>query len=214
MKPGLSVHFMVLNPQMERFAEKVAYMSTVADEIVIVDTGSSPDDVAKMRAWDGFNDTDVRVIEEPFVDFSATRNKGLEQHTREWTFGMDWDELPSMALMHMLDAIAHRGYAKRVPEYKKALGFLVLTYSWWDGIKGPLQESDWHCRLWRTEAGRLYRPVHELVSLNGQPEHKTRNTRFMPKFPEHVFLIHSKGYTEMKKADEMYATMEKDLAAA
>lgn len=209
MKPGLSVHFMVKRPEMDRFAEKVAFMSQVADEIVIVDTGSSESDKELMRTWDGFLGTEVRVHETQFVDFATTRNEGLKLHTRQWTFGMDWDELPSMALMHVLDAVAHRGYRDKTEEYKKAVGFLVLTHAWWAGQKGPQGESDWHIRLWLTGKGELYRPVHELVRLNGKAEYQTRNTPQCPKLPAHNYLIHSKGFEEMVRADQMYAEMQR-----
>lgn len=207
MKDGLSVHFMVKDTEMDRFAEKVAFMCTVADEIVIVDTGSSPADVAAMRSWDGWRGTEVKVVETEFTDFASSRNFGIKQHTRAWTFGMDPDELPSPALMDVLDAVSHRNYAAETEEYKESLGFLVITHSWWAGRRGPVSESDWHCRLWKTGLGTLYRPVHELVMLGGKTESLTRNTGLLPKLPEHNFLIHSKGYPEMVKSTELYRRM-------
>lgn len=195
MKPGLSVHMMVLNPPLDRMAALVDYLGVVANEFVVVDTGCAPITRDIMASW-----PKVRLIEQSFVDFSTTRNLGLEQHRYEWTLGIDPDELPSPVMMqHIAWAI------KESPEATK--GWLYWTRNYWGGVRGPEMEYHWHTRLWRTESGRLYRPVHELVSLDGRPESETRGTPALPKAPRMAYLIHSKPEDEIAKADELYARL-------
>lgn len=195
MKPGLSVHMMVRNPPIDRMAMLVDYLSTIANEFVVVDTGS-PDVIQDiMRSW-----PKVRVVNEEFVDFSTTRNKGLEQHTYSWTLGIDPDELPSPIMMqHIAWAITDSP-----PE---TLGWLYWTVNYWGGVKGPEMHYHWHARLWRTESGRLYRPVHELLALDGRGEEETRGTPVLPKAPRMAYLIHSKPEDEIAKADDLYARL-------
>lgn len=195
MKPGLSVHFMVKHPPLERMAMLVSYLSTLANEFVVVDTGSTEHELEVMAGW-----PKVRIIHEEFEDFSTTRNKGLAQHQFEWTLGVDPDELPSPIMMqHIAWALTDSP-----PE---TLGWLYWTINFWGGVKGPEMHYHWHARLWRTESGRLYRPVHELVELDGKGEHLTRGTPILPMAPRMAYLIHSKAEEEIAKADDLYARL-------
>lgn len=194
MKPGLSVHLMVLNPPLDRLALLVNYLSILADEFVIVDTGSDQSAIEIMSGWDK-----VRLTHETFTNFSETRNKGLALHQYEWTLGIDPDELPSVGMMSHMNAVI-----KDEVNRPQALGWLYWTVNFWGGVLGETRSYHWHCRLWRTEAGKLYRPVHELVSLNGVPEDITRGTKVLPAAPELAYLIHSKPLEEIEKADRLY----------
>lgn len=198
MLPGLSVHCMVLNPPIDRLAALVEYLRPVANEYVIVDTGSA--DVTKdiMRSW-----PQVRLIEEPFEDFSTTRNKGLAQHQYEWTLGLDPDELPSIMMVQHVRWVLSEG----ADQFPLALGFLYFTKNYWGGVLGPEMDYHWHTRLWKTGSGRLYRPVHELVALDGRPESETRGTPTLPRAPREACLIHSKSVDEIARADELYARL-------
>lgn len=199
MEPGLSVHMMVLHPPLDRMAILVDYLSVIADEFVVVDTGCTQDEHDIIASWDK-----VRVVREEFVDFATTRNRGLEQHRFEWTLGIDPDELPSPIMMqHLVYATSAEGMS----DFSQAKGWLYWTRNYWGGMKGPELEYHWHCRLWKTESGRLYRPVHELVSLDGKPENETRGTPLMPKAPRMAYLIHSKPSDEIAKADELYGRL-------
>lgn len=198
MEPGLSVHMMVLHPPLDRMALLVDYLQGIASEFVIVDTGCTPDEHEIMSSWDK-----VRIIREDFVDFATTRNRGLEQHRFEWTLGIDPDELPSLIMYQHIAWVLGEGQQ----EFPQAKGWLYWTRNYWGGIRGPEFEYHWHCRLWRTESGRLYRPVHELVSLDGRPESDTRGTPLMPKAPRMAYLIHSKPAEEIAKADDLYARL-------
>ncbi len=195
MKPGLSVHMMVLDPPVDRMAMLVEYLSTIADEVVVVDTGSGHQTLETISEL-----PKVRVVERPFVDFSTTRNQGLDQHQHEWTLGIDPDELPSPIMMQHLSWVVKEGGTA----YPDAKGYLYWTKNYWAGRRGPEMEYHWHARLWRTASGRLYRPIHELLELDGLPETKTRGTPILPKAPRMAYLIHAKSDDEIAKADELY----------
>ena len=204
LQPGTSAHLMVLNPQIERMAALVVYLSPYVDEFVIIDTGSSDEDVEIMEGWNYPGFPPVRVYRETFEDFSTTRNKGLLRHNYEWTVGFDVDELPSMQMMaHIALASTGRGM-KAAPE---ARGWQYYTMNWWNGILGEAHDYHWHVRLWRTRGSFLYRPVHELVAIGGLSENILRNTSACPKAPVEAYLIHSKGKDDIIQADELYSTI-------
>lgn len=188
---------MVKNPPIDRLALLVDYLQIIANEFVIVDTGSTDQEKNIMASW-----PNVRIIEETFTNFSETRNKGLEQHQYEWTLGIDPDELPSVGMITHMNAVIKNQVSR-----PNALGWLYWTINYWGGIKGPELQYHWHCRLWKSASGRLYKPVHEQVRLDGRPEDETRGTVVMPYAPPKAYLIHSKPGSELEKSDELYARL-------
>lgn len=204
LKPGISVHMMVKDPPLERMAMLVAYLSPYVDEYVIVDTGSDDEVIQKMLMWNRPQFPTVRVHQTKFVDFSTTRNEGLLLHEYEWTVGFDPDELPSLQMViHIANAAGPVG-AEKAPA---AIGWLYWTLNWWDGVLGPAMDYHWHTRLWKTRGSYLYRPIHELVMVQGIDEATMRDTIKLPKAPVEAYLIHSKGGEDIRKADEFYASM-------
>lgn len=175
------------------------------NEIVIVDTGSSDEDIAKMESWN-YKDgsAEVRVIHRRFVNFSHTRNQGLAQHKYEWTFGLDPDEIPSYAMMEHMKQVTNPDAEVK---YKQVKGWLYLSLNWWDGTLGPREEYHWHVRLWRTKRSWMYRPIHELMYLDGVAEGGIRGHGALPKAPEGAYLIHSKGGREIVQSDNFYKSM-------
>lgn len=203
LAPGVSAAFLVKNPPISQMAMLVEYLNSfyprVVREIVIVDTGSPPDSIEIMLSWSR-EDMPVRLAEVPFEDFSQARNFGLRGALHEWTLVLDPDELPSPPMMeHILWATTEG------PE--QALGWLYWTVNYWAGMLGPEQHYHWHTRLFRTDRGAFYRPVHELVALDGKPESETRGTPLLPKAPRMAYLIHSKPGDEIAKADALYARL-------
>lgn len=202
--PGVSVHMMVKDPPIDRMAALVVYLAPYVDEFVIIDTGSSEEDIAKMGNWNYPEFPKVSVYREKFEDFATTRNKGLFRHQYEWTVGFDPDELPSMQmLLHIASATNERG-KKLAPE---ALGWQYWTMNWWDGVLGEPYDYHWHVRLWKTRGSYLYRPVHELVAIGGRTETLLRNSPKLPKAPVEAYLIHSKNGKEIAEADELYKSL-------
>ncbi len=196
---------MVKDPPLDRFAALVAFLRPHVNEFVVIDTGSSPEALAVMRSWQGPERVPFSVYEEVFEDFSTTRNKGLALHKHEWTLGLDPDELPSLGMMqHIKHATSPEGMA----EYPNARGWVYWTYNWWEGVLGPEMGYHWHTRLWKTDGSALFRPIHELVRVQGEDELSIRGSDKLPQAPKDAYLIHSKGAEDIKKADSLYQRMD------
>lgn len=199
----LSVAFLVKDPPMDRMALLVEYLRVLATEIVVVNTGMPDQDHDIIESWHSRFDKGVILIDHEWKDdFSEARNVGLEACTGDWTLVVDPDELPTAQMM------AHIKYVLETEANRpNAVGWLYWTVNFWGGAKGPEENYHWHCRLFRTGRGKFYRPVHELVELDGKPEDITRGTTVMPMAPPTAYLIHSKAKSELEKADELYARL-------
>ena len=89
--------------------------------------------------------------------------------------------------------------------YLAPRGYLFFTKNFFDGVQGAEWEEHWHCRLFRRDAGRWYKPVHEQVMLEAMPESRTRGTPLLVKAPRGAFLINSR--MNDPKIDAVYAAI-------
>lgn len=200
--PGISVVMMVMHPPIDRLAALTTLMLPYVNEIIIVDTGSSDADRDTMLSWNYEYSGPVIVLDREFKDFSTTRNQALIHAKSEWSFIIDPDEIPSYRLMaHMNDVV------DRPESYKRIKGFTHLSLNWWRGILGPVEEYHWHVRFFRTKGSYLYRPIHELVAVNGRKEHQMRGTPALPKAPWEAYIIHSKGAADIDRSNAFYRDM-------
>lgn len=200
MPATLSVAFLVKNPPMDRFAMLVEYMRVVATEIVVVNTGMSSEDRNTILSWAERYEGGVTIIDHVWKDdFSEARNVGLEACTGDWTLVLDPDELPSVGMISHIRAVLD--YEANRPH---ALGWLYWTVNYWGGVKGEEKNYHWHIRLFRTGKGKFYRPVHELVELDGVKEDVTRGTNVVPFAPPLAYLIHSKAVDTIAESDALY----------
>lgn len=199
----LSVAFLVKNPPMDRFAMLVEYLRVIASEVVVVSTGISDEDRSTILSWSPRYESGVKLIDHEWSDdFSEARNVGLAECTQQWTLVLDPDEIPSVGMISHINMVLS-GEVNR----EKALGWLYWTVNYWGGVKGPEKSYHWHCRLFRTGRGKFYRPVHELVALDGRGEDQTRGTSVLPAAPPLAYLIHSKAKEELQSADDLYAKL-------
>lgn len=152
--PQLSVTVIALN-QEANIGECLASVS-FADEIVVVDTGSTDRTVELARAY-----TD-RVVIAPWEGFGRTKNYALDQARGEWVFSLDTDERVVPALQEEILAVvrAHNplnGY--RVPRKNYFCGRWIRHLGWY---------PDYTLRLFRRDQGRFRdREVHEEVVVAG-----------------------------------------------
>lgn len=202
MSLDLSVAMLVKHPPMDRMAALIEYLGEIASEFVIVDTGSSLDNLRAMASWNRFpfGLPKVKIIQAEFKDdFATARNIGVDACTRQWTLVVDPDELPSAGMVrHIAGVVQGSTYG---PE---TLGVLYWTRNYWEGILEPPAEFHWHVRLFRTGKGRFYRALDELVSLDGRPEHETRGTIVLPKASKADYLIHSKSGDAIEQSKRLY----------
>ncbi|HLC50000.1 MAG TPA: glycosyltransferase [Candidatus Nanoarchaeia archaeon] len=142
-------------------------VKSIIDEIIVVDTGSKDKtkDIAKK-----FN---AKIVDFKWADdFSATRNKSLEQATKEWILVFDADEvLEEKDCLKIKDLIKNAG--------KETFGFAFQQRSYikdyFDGAMGnktdfePVKKYPFYIlnnlvRLFRNNQGIHFRHrVHELV---------------------------------------------------
>ncbi len=127
-----------------------------ADEIVVVDTGSTDRTVELARAY-----TD-RVVAAPWQGFARTKNFALDQARGDWVFSLDTDERVPPALQAEILAVVQAngplsGY--RVPRKNYIGGRWIKRLGWY---------PDYTLRLFRRSQGRFRdREVHEEVEVAG-----------------------------------------------
>ena len=152
--PQLSVTVIALNQEANIGAclESVSF----ADDIVVVDTGSTDRTVEVARAY-----TD-RVLIAPWQGFGRTKNYALDQARNEWVFSLDTDERVPLALQDEIQAVVKANgplAAYRVPRKNYFCGRWIRRLGWY---------PDYTLRLFRRDQGRFRdREVHEEVVVAG-----------------------------------------------
>ncbi len=125
----------------------------VVDEIVVVDTGST-DATIKIAQAAG-----AHVVEAPWVDFSAARNRALDEATGEWVLILDADEELVVEDPDRLRELASQGEAHawfiRVIQ--------VVEMSEYVDIDGSPQM--FMNRFFKRAGARWVNPVHEQICL-------------------------------------------------
>jgi glycosyltransferase involved in cell wall biosynthesis len=131
-----------------------------ADEIVVVDTGSTDRTVEVARSY-----TD-RIYRTEWQGFGRTKNYALDQTTGHWVFSLDTDERIPPALKDEILAVVRAGgplAAYRVPRKNYFAGRWIRHLGWY---------PDYVLRLFRRGAGRFgEREVHEEVVVSGKVGH-------------------------------------------
>lgn len=141
----------------EQFAERWMQSMAEADEVVVLDTGSTDDTVERLR------DLGARVTEEEIVPwrFDTARNRALELVPQDTDICVCTD----------LDEVFLPGWRTRLEEnWKPGMGQVSYRYTWSfepDGSEG--------CVFWseKIHARHTYRwahPVHEVLVWTGEGE--------------------------------------------
>ena len=197
---------LVKDPPIDRLAALVEYLRPVVSQfVIVVDDRTAVETADVMSGWSG-----VTLV--PFTwidDFSAGRNAALPHATGDWILHVDPDELPSAAMLAFIatvDASPQSDVLWHGVLYRAPRGYLFFTRNFFGGVRGEEWEEHWHCRLFRRDSGRWYRPVHELVAIDGQPEGDTRGTPLLPKAPVAACLIHAKP-ADRTADDLLYAKL-------
>jgi glycosyltransferase involved in cell wall biosynthesis len=154
--PKVSVTIITLN-EADHIAAAIDSASW-ADEIIVVDSGSTDDTVAIARS------KDVRVETRAWSGYIDQKNFAHLLASNDWIFSLDADERITPALAGEIHALlatepSRKGY--RVPRVAYHLGRWVRTTDFY---------PDYQTRLYDRRSARwtgLY--VHESVSVNGGP---------------------------------------------
>jgi glycosyltransferase involved in cell wall biosynthesis len=153
-KPKLSVAIITCNEEanIRRTLLSVAW----ADEIIVIDSGSTDRTVAICREY-----TD-KVIHQDWLGFARQKNLAIDRTTGDWVLSLDADEPIEPALADEIRSImgsheALNGY--RIPRKTFFLGKQVRYGGWY---------PDYNLRLFRKDAGRFEeRAVHEAIKVQG-----------------------------------------------
>lgn len=151
----LSVLIITLNE--ERMLDRVLDSVRWADEIVIVDSGSSDrtEEIAR-RYTDGFH-------YQPYEGHGLQRRRSLELATGEWILYIDADEVITPELAASIQRV--------LEDPGDAAGFRFRLETWflgkWFGRRGWRRE--WKVRLFRRDRGDFDdSPIHEGVTVHGR----------------------------------------------
>ncbi len=129
-----------------------------ADEIIVVDSGSSDDTVAIAHEFT------PRVYAHDWPGFGAQKNRALGYATNEWVFSIDADERVTPELRAAIEAVLRKDdgtcSAYRVSRLSSYCGRFMRHSGWY---------PDHIVRLFkRNEAGFSDSLVHESIEVSGQ----------------------------------------------
>jgi glycosyltransferase involved in cell wall biosynthesis len=153
---------MICRDEARTIGRALAAAAEVADEIVVVDSGSADGTVEIARRYT------PHVHHQPWLGYAAQKNLAIERTTGEWVLSLDADEIVEPDLAREVRAIVDRpggpvGY--RIPRRLIFLGRAIRHGGWW---------PDLVLRLFRRGAGRFEpRLVHEALRVEG-PVGRTR----------------------------------------
>lgn len=153
-KVKLSVIIITQNEstRIRRALDSVAW----ADEVVVVDSGSTDDTVALCRA------AGAQVHEMDWAGFGPQKNRALGFATGDWVLSIDADEVVPAELRAEIQAALVRPGALtafRIPRLSSFLGRPMRHSGWW---------PDPVCRLFKRGTARFTdTPVHERVETTG-----------------------------------------------
>jgi glycosyltransferase involved in cell wall biosynthesis len=184
MKPRLSVVIITRNEaaNIRDCLESVRF----ADEIVVVDSGSTDDTVPICREFG------ARIFDHPFAGYGPQKNFGLDRASGDWILSVDADErVPDALREEILSAISSSeacdGYFVARKNY---FGDTWIRHGGWF--------PDYTLRLFRKEKGRFNeRSVHESVQIVGK----------IGKFRTPLVHLTCRDFDEFARRQENYATL-------
>lgn len=151
----LSVAIITYNE--EEILEQALKSASFADEIVVVDSGST-DATVRIAEWHG-----ARVIHNDWPGFGAQKNLAMEHCTGDWIFVLDADECITPELAEEVQQVIRgtiTGFdAYSIPRKSQFIDRFMRWGGWY---------PDRQLRLVRKGAGRYsLRPVHECIECEG-----------------------------------------------
>ena len=148
---NISVAIITLNEEdsIERTLKSVQW----ADEIIIVDSGSTD------KTLDIAREYDATVFTRKFDDFSSQKNFAVSKCRNEWVLSLDADEVVSAGLQARLECF--------VPEDKTGYRIKRDTHIFGRLMKHGGHDRDLPLRLFNKHRGNFVQPIHEYVKVDG-----------------------------------------------
>ncbi|MBI2957046.1 MAG: glycosyltransferase family 2 protein [Acidobacteria bacterium] len=187
----ISVTVITLNEE-RTLPRALASVAGLADEIVLVDSGSTD------RTRELAREHGARVLERPWTNYSEQKNFAAARASNDWIFNLDADEELSLELRAELERwktheLQAAGY--EMPRGARYLGAWIRHSGWY---------PDFKLRLYRRDRARFVGWLHESVEVEGRVE-RLRGELYHHTFTslaEHVAQINT--YTTLA-ARELYA---------
>ncbi len=149
----------IITKNEENFISDAIKSSLFADEVIILDSGSSD------RTCQISEELGAKVYHQSWLGFAAQKNKAIELSSNEWVFVLDSDERITSDLrneiFNVLDNPMYNGY------------FIArLNNFWGTNIKTCGLYPDYSLRLFNKNSGKFNDvPVHESVHLKSKAGH-------------------------------------------
>lgn len=152
----ISACLITLNEE-ENLSRALASLSGIADEIVVVDSGSTDrtEEIARQHG--------AAFSFRMWTNYAEQKNFAAESATNDWIFSMDADEELSSALQTSLLA-----WKKHPPDLSV---YEVARRTWYLGawIKHSGWYPDFQRRLYRRDAASFVGMIHESLRFTGDP---------------------------------------------
>jgi glycosyltransferase involved in cell wall biosynthesis len=153
---AISACLITLNEE-QRLPRALASLAATADEIIVVDAGST-DATAQIAQAHG-----ARFLARPWTNYAEQKNFAAEQATHDWILSLDADEELSAELQSSLQAWKRETPTSRVYEMSRRAWYLGawIRHSGW--------YPDFQRRLYRRDCARFSGIVHEALRFSGSP---------------------------------------------
>ena len=152
--PPISVVLITYNEESD-LPRALASLAGVADELVVVDSGSTD------RTCEIAREAGARVLQRPFDQYDQQKNFAASQAAHDWVLALDADEALSPELHASLTA-----WKQREPA---AVAYQVATRS--NYLGGWIRHSGWYpeyrIRFYRRDRARWVGALHESVHADG-----------------------------------------------
>src|SRR5579863_3719285 len=152
----LSVCLITLNEE-HNLPRALASLHEIADEIVVVDSGST-DRTAAIACEHG-----AAFLKRAWTNYAEQKNFAAQRAKNDWILSMDADEeLSSVLQTSLLD------WKKREPKFSV---YEMARKTWYLGawIKHSGWYPDFQRRLYRRDAARFSGIIHESLRFDGKP---------------------------------------------
>ncbi len=149
------ISVVVITKNEERNLDDCLRSVSFADEIIIVDAGSTDNTVKIAKKFT------KKVFTRKWDNFANQKNYGIDRAKNDWVLSLDADERVSFALRAELKSLRLAGEGYAIPIRNFFLG------KW---LKYGGQYPDYHLRLFNRRKGRFMfnvRQVHEGIYLKG-----------------------------------------------
>lgn len=155
-RPRLSV-FLIVRNEASRLGECLASVAAIADELVVLDSGSTDETVAIARS------AGARVAAQPFAGYGPQKQAALDLCTGDWVLSLDADERVTPGLAQEITrTIAAPGALD---------GYAIRRELWYLGTRLRFGGTgrDWVVRLARRARARFTpSAIHERLLIAGQ----------------------------------------------